>query len=55
MTGLIVKPLAGAFDAVAQTAEGIKGTVSYFDDKPNESRARNMRPFYGYEGKLHFL
>lgn len=50
VTGLVIKPVAGILDAAAKTAEGIKNTVSYFDDKPNESRLRNIRPIYGFEG-----
>ena len=47
---MIIKPVAGIFDAAAKTTEGIKNTVNYFDDKPNETRDRNIRPVYGPEG-----
>ena len=36
-------------DATAKTAEGIKATVTYMDDKPNENRHRYPRIFYGPE------
>jgi vacuolar protein sorting-associated protein 13A/C len=50
LTGLIIKPVTGIFDAAAKTTEGIKNTVTYFEDKPNENRERNVRPVYGPEG-----
>jgi vacuolar protein sorting-associated protein 13A/C len=31
-----VKPISGILDAISKTAEGIKNTATYFDDKPNE-------------------
>lgn len=46
----MIKPVAGILDAAAKTTEGIKNTVTYFDDKPNENRVRNIRPVYGPEG-----
>ena len=33
--GLITKPIGGVFDAVSITADGIKNTVTFFDDKAN--------------------
>lgn len=36
ITGLVTKPITGAIDAVAKTAEGIKNTVNFMDDKPTE-------------------
>ena len=45
--GLIVKPIGGVFDAVSQTADGIKNTVKIFDDKANERKQRIPRVFYG--------
>lgn len=47
---MLAKPVAGVLDAVQQTAQGIQNTVTYYDDKPNSTRARNIRPIYGYEG-----
>lgn len=44
--GLITKPLGGILDATAQTAEGIKKTITIFDDKLNEKKIRNPRIFY---------
>ena len=34
--GLIIKPIGGVFDAVSLTADGVKKTVTIFDDKANE-------------------
>lgn len=34
MAGLFVKPIAGIFDVASKTAEGIKNTATYFDEKP---------------------
>jgi vacuolar protein sorting-associated protein 13A/C len=50
ISGLVIKPVTGILDAAAKTTEGIKNTVNYFEDKPNEARERNIRPFYGLEG-----
>ena len=36
MGGLITKPIGGVFDAVSLTADGVKKTVTIFDDKANE-------------------
>ncbi|CAD8058857.1 unnamed protein product [Paramecium sonneborni] len=52
LAGLIIKPITGVLDGMSQTAAGIQNTVSYFDDKPNNNRARNIRPVYGLEGYL---
>ena len=49
MLGLFLKPVSGGFDAAAKTAEGIKNTALYFNDKPNDKRIRNPRIFYGHE------
>ena len=45
--GLIVKPIGGIFDAVSQTTEGFKKTITIFDDKANEQKQRVPRVFYG--------
>lgn len=50
VSGLVIKPITGVLDAAAKTTEGIKNTVNYLEDKPNETRMRNVRPFYGPEG-----
>jgi vacuolar protein sorting-associated protein 13A/C len=50
LSGLVIKPVTGILDAAAKTTEGIKNTVQYWDDKPNENRERNIRPIYGPEG-----
>jgi len=34
ITGFFFKPVSGAFDMVAKTAEGLKNSVAFFDDKP---------------------
>lgn len=49
LVGLPLKPIGGIFDAIAKTAEGIKNTAIYFNDKPNEKRLRNPRVFYSHE------
>ena len=48
-SGLAVKPLTGLIDVVSKTAEGIRNTSAYFDDKPNEIRERSIRAFYNTE------
>ena len=52
IVGLMVKPIAGVFDATSKTAEGIKNTATHFDDKPNERRMRMPRVFYEKEGYI---
>ena len=47
--GALVKPVAGVFDATAKAAEGLKNTATHFDDKPNDVRLRDPRPFYEKE------
>lgn len=32
---MVVKPIAGIFDAASKTNQGIKANLDYFDDKPN--------------------
>lgn len=49
MAGLVIKPVVGAIDLASKTAEGLKNTANYFDDKPSEIRCRPPRPFYGPE------
>lgn len=41
--GVVAKPLAGAFDCVSRTAEGITNSVTYYDDKSNTERVRTPR------------
>ena len=36
VTGLVTKPISGTLDAASKMAQGVKNTVNYFDDKPNE-------------------
>jgi vacuolar protein sorting-associated protein 13A/C len=47
--GLVVKPVVGVIDLTSKTAEGIKNTANYFDEKPNEKRSRPPRVFYSRE------
>ena len=49
LIGVISKPISGSFDAVAKTAEGIKNTATYLDDKPIDMRQRLPRVFFGLE------
>jgi vacuolar protein sorting-associated protein 13A/C len=49
LAGLVVKPVVGVMDFTSKTAEGIKNTANFFDDKPNEKRYRPPRVFYGTE------
>ncbi|EGR30928.1 PH domain protein [Ichthyophthirius multifiliis] len=49
IAGLVVKPITGVLDAASAATEGIKNTITYGDDKPNESRLRAPRIFYGKE------
>ncbi|EAR98083.2 amine-terminal region of chorein, A TM vesicle-mediated sorter (macronuclear) [Tetrahymena thermophila SB210] len=55
--GLVFKPITGVIDAASKTAEGIKNTATYFDEKPNENRVRLPRVFYSreqyYQDYLH--
>jgi len=46
---LVVKPITGVLDAASKTAEGIRNTATYFDQKPTENRIRHPRAFYGKE------
>lgn len=48
--GLLTKPVIGILDAASKTTEGITNTANYFEDKPNETRQRNIRPVYGPDG-----
>jgi hypothetical protein len=34
--GIAAKPLAGTFDLISQTADGIKNTTTYFSDNTRE-------------------
>lgn len=49
IAGLVIKPITGVIDAASKTAEGIKNTATYFDDKPSENRLRPPRVFYNRE------
>lgn len=49
LTGLVIKPVAGLLDAAAQATSGLKNTVTFFDEKPNELRLRGPRVFYGID------
>lgn len=49
ISGLFFKPFCGGFDFVAKTAEGIKNTVTFLDDKPSNTRMRRIRSFYGID------
>jgi vacuolar protein sorting-associated protein 13A/C len=44
--GFFAKPLAGIFDFTSKTADGIKATALFWDDKANEKRERNIRVMY---------
>ena len=46
IAGLIVKPITGVLDTASKTAEGLKNSAQYFDDKPNTHRLRDIRVFY---------
>jgi vacuolar protein sorting-associated protein 13A/C len=51
ITGLVVKPVSGIFDATTKTFEGIKNTPSYFQnlgEEPKMKVKRRPRVFYGY-------
>jgi vacuolar protein sorting-associated protein 13A/C len=52
ITGLVVKPVSGLFDATTKTFEGIKNTPSFFQQLGDENlkmkRKRNPRVFYGF-------
>ena len=49
VTGVVLKPVAGILDAAAKTAEGVKGSASRFNDRPNDAWIRRPREFYGEE------
>ena len=49
LVGLVFKPISGVFDFASHTTEGLKNTVTYFDDKANEMKMRKPRAFYGRE------
>lgn len=44
--GFFVKPMAGIFDFSSKTAEGVKSTALYWDDKANDKREREIRVMY---------
>lgn len=35
LSGILFKPICGGIDFASKTAEGIKNTVTFFDDKPS--------------------
>ena len=49
LVGLVVKPVTGILDLASHTTEGIKNTVTYFDDRANEEKKRKPRAFYARE------
>jgi vacuolar protein sorting-associated protein 13A/C len=49
LVGVVTKPLTGVFDLASHTTEGMKGMVTYFDDRANEEKKRMPRAFYGRE------
>lgn len=49
VSGLFFKPICGGIDFTAKAAEGVKNTVTYFDDKPSNERIRRIRAFYGVD------
>ena len=53
MSGLVTKPIGGILDALSVTAEGLKETVTFFDEKSNIKKFRYPRVFYGK--KRYFL
>ncbi len=46
VTGLFTKSVGGIFDGASQTFEGMKKTITVFDDRPNDRRIRTPRVFY---------
>lgn len=55
LAGLVIKPVGGVLDATSKTAEGLKNTATYYDDKPNSERMRLPRVFYENERQAKFL
>lgn len=49
LAGLIVKPVVGVMDMTSKTAEGIKNSANFFDEKPSLSRYRPPRVFYSIQ------
>lgn len=47
LSGLVVKPIAGALDMVSRSAEGIKNTANIFDKNTEYGKQREPRVFYG--------
>ena len=41
--------MCGVLDFASKTAEGVKSSATYFDEKPSEHRWRWPRIFYGHE------
>lgn len=46
LAGVVIKPVVGVIDFASRTAEGVKNTATYFDDKASELRIRPPRVFY---------
>ncbi len=44
-----MKPIAGILDFGSKTAEGVKASAMYWDDKANEKRERDIRVMYAAE------
>jgi len=49
LVGVVFKPISGVLDFASHTTEGLKNTVTYFDDKASEMKKRKPRAFYGRE------
>jgi vacuolar protein sorting-associated protein 13A/C len=49
LIGVVTKPITGVLDLASHTTEGLKNTITYFDDKANEEKKRKPRAFYGRE------
>lgn len=50
LMGAVFKPVTGVMDLASKTAEGIKNTTTYFDEKKDiDIRTRFPRCFYGKE------
>ena len=47
LSGLFVKPIAGALDMVSRSAEGIKNTANIFDETAVYKKIRQPRAIYG--------
>ncbi len=52
--GFLIKPTVGFFDGVSALSHGVKATMLYFDDCPNERRKRPCRVFLGEDRIIDF-